>query len=180
MLAHARRGVLVCVLLAFAGATGTFATAGQERGAARAKDSSGAANSELSIVAAKVQMLLIAPDGKETGYDPRTKKTSRAIPDSTYDEDALLAYDSGRVDPNTTQTIDVRNPPVGKYRLIVSLGTAADGEEYEIQIHIYRNSGEARTARIAGTAQRRKIATYELRVSAGPAAVAIIDPRPQR
>src|SRR5574340_608620 len=90
--------------------------------------------SELRIEAANVQMLLIAPDAKETGYDPKSRKVLRVIPDSAYYEDALLAYDSGRVDPNTTQTIDVRRPAPGNYRLLISPGTATDGEEYEILV----------------------------------------------
>ena len=97
------------------------------------------------------------------------------IPESGYYEDALLVYDSGRADPNTTQTIDVKQPGPGKYRLIISPGTAADGEEYEIHVNLYlHGGGESRTARIAGTAEHAKIATYELRVSVEPPEIAVI------
>lgn len=126
-------------------------------------------------MAANVQLLLISPDGKRTGYDPHSKEKFRTIPDSAYYEDALLAYDTGAVDPNTTQTIDVRDPGLGRYRLVVSPGTAADGEEYEVRVKLYlRNGSEVRVARIAGTAERGKAATYELRVSADPASVVIV------
>lgn len=122
---------------------------------------------ELRIVAAKVQMLLIAPDGRKTGYDPRSKGTVGTIPKSRYDQDALLAYDTGAVDLNTTQTIDVRHPAEGRYRLVVSPGGAADGEEYEVHIHLYLRDGiDVKTARIAGTAKSGKVATYELSVDA--------------
>lgn len=133
-------------------------------------------SSELEIVAANVQLLLFAPDGKKTGYDPRAKKKFHAIPDSAYYEDALLAYDTGAVDLNTTQTIRVLHPQAGKYRLVVSPGTAANGEEYEVRVKLYtRNGGEARITRIAGTAERGKSSTYEFVVGFDPASVAIVN-----
>jgi hypothetical protein len=135
---------------------------------------SGPKGSELSIVAANVQMLLIAPGGKKTGFEPKARKIVKEITDSAYYEDALLVYDSGRADPNTTQTIDVKQPAPGTYRLIVSPGTAADGEEYEIHVHLYlHGGGEARTARIAGTVKAGRTAAYELSVSAEPAGVVV-------
>ena len=124
--------------------------------------------SELSIVAANVQMLLVAPSGKKTGFEAKSQKIAREIPNSAYYQDALLEYDSGRVDPNTTQTLDVKKPQAGRYRLLVAPGTAADGEEYEIRVTLYLQRGdEARTARIAGTAEHDTTATYEIRVSGG-------------
>jgi hypothetical protein len=130
---------------------------------------------ELSIVAAKVQMLLSAPNGKKTGFEPKPQKIVKEIPNSSYYQDALLQYDSGRVDPNTTQTIDVKQATPGKYRLIVSQGNAADGEEYEIHVNLYlQPRGETRTARIAGAARRGKVATYDLSVSAVPAMIAVV------
>lgn len=134
-----------------------------------------AVNAELTIVAANVQMLLIAPDGKETGYDPKLQKQVRTVPGSAYYQDALLAYDSGRVDPNTTQTIDVGHAVAGTYKLVVSAGTAAEGEEYEVRIRLSRRDGsEAAIARITGTAEREKPASYELRVSVDPGGVTVV------
>lgn len=134
-------------------------------------------DAELTIVAANVQMVLIAPDGKETGYDPKLKKQVRTIPDSTYYEDALLAFDSGRVDPNTTQTLSVQHPKAGKYRLVVSSGTARDGQEYEVRIAFAQRDGsETHNLRLAGAAKREKPAIYELRVSEDPPGVLIADP----
>jgi hypothetical protein len=128
--------------------------------------------SELTVVAAKVQMLLIAPGGKKTGYDPKSRKVVRGIPNSAYYQDALLQYDSGRVDPNTTQTIDLKRPQAGPFRLVVSPGTAADGEEYEIHVNLYlQGGGEARMARIAGTMEAGRSTVYELSVSAEPPGV---------
>jgi hypothetical protein len=147
-----------------------------QRVAATPELNSRADSSELTIVAANVQLLLIAPDGKQTGYDPKTRKIVKAIPNSAYNEDALLAYDTGAVDPNTTQTIDVKHPPAGKYRLVVSSGTAADGEEYEVQVKLYaRDGSDARIARITGTAERGRTANYELQIAAGPQAELILD-----
>jgi hypothetical protein len=135
--------------------------------------------SELSIVAAKVQMLLIAPDGRRTGFEPKSQKIIKAIPNSAYYQDALLQYDSGRVDPNTTQTIDVKRPPIGRYRLLVTPGTAADGEEYDIRVNLYlQGGGETRTTRIAGTAEAGKIANYELRVNVEPPGVVVVEKLP--
>lgn len=129
-----------------------------------------AAGSELRIVAANVQLLLIAPDGKKTGYDPKLQKEMRAIPDSAYYQDALLAYDSGRVDPNTTQTIDVRHPRTGQYKLLVSQGTAADGEEYEILVHLYRSEGsEVPVLRLSGTAKSGAPAAFKFVLDNGAA-----------
>jgi hypothetical protein len=131
--------------------------------------------SELTVVAADVQLLLIVPSGKKTGYDAGTRKQLRAIPDSAYDQDALPAYDSGRADTSTTQRIDVRHPAAGKYRLIVSAGTLADGREYEVRITLYgRDGSEARSVRVTGTAARDKPASYELRISTRPGHVAIL------
>ncbi len=168
--------VVVSVVLAIA-SVACSASAQQQR--TKAEQNSGAA-SELRIVAANVQLLLIAPDGKETGYDPKTRKIAKTIPGSAYNEDALLAYDSGRVDPNTTQTIDVKHPSAGKYRLVVSPGTAADGEEYEVRVHLYRPAGgEARNVRIAGTARRNKAATYEIQVKGEPPELCLPVARPR-
>lgn len=117
---------------------------------------------ELRIVAANVQLLLIAPHGKKTGYDAKSRKQLRAIPDSAYYQDALLAYDSGRVDPNTTQTVDVRHAPAGKYKLLVSQGTAADGEEFEVLIHLYSRDGrEASFLRLSGTVKPGAPAAFD-------------------
>jgi len=136
---------------------------------------------ELRIVAAKVQLLLIAPNGKKTGYDPTTKRKLRAIAHSGYYEDALLEYDSGRVDPNTTQTIDVRRPAAGTYRLIVSPGTAADGEEYEVRIHLYSQDGSgAKDARIAGTARQGSSEEFEFRIGAASSGVEVVEPPSRR
>lgn len=132
--------------------------------------------SELRIVAANVQMLLIAPDGKKTGYDAKLKQKVHGISDSAYYEDALLAFDSGRVDPNTTQTIDVRNPVAGKYRLKVTPGTAPDGEEFEIQVSLSLRSGDERNARVAGTAERKKPSSYEITVNAESEVLKIATP----
>jgi hypothetical protein len=142
---------------------------------------SSAKGSELSIAAAKVQMLLIAPDGKKTGFEARSRRIVKAIPNSAYYQDALLQYDSGRVDPDTTQTIDVKQAIPGKYRLIVSQGTAASGEDYEIRVNLYlQDGGETHTARIAGTVERGKVAAYELSVSAEPASAVVIDQQKHR
>lgn len=137
--------------------------------------------SELRIVAANVQMLLTASNGKETGYDPKSRKTLRAIADSDYYEDALLAFDSGRVDPNTTQAIDVRQPVQGTYRLLVSSGTAADGEEYEILIHLYRNDGsEAPIVRLSGTAKQNAPTVFEFELKGSPPRSALLRPPPDK
>jgi len=126
-------------------------------------------------------MLLIAPDGKKTGFETKSGKIVKTIPNSAYYQDALLQYDSGRADPDTTQTIDVKQPMAGRYRLLVSQGTAADGEGYEIHVSLYSQlDGEAQTARTAGTAERGKIATYELSVSGDPATVVVIDRQKQK
>ncbi|HVB87502.1 MAG TPA: hypothetical protein VNK23_12650 [Candidatus Dormibacteraeota bacterium] len=130
---------------------------------------------ELKIVAADVQLLLIAPNGRETGYDPKIGKEKKTIPESSYYKDALLAFDSGRADTSTTQTIDVQHPAAGKYRLVVSSGGLAEGESYEVRVTLYRADGsEASNARIAGTVKHDKAAMYELRLSAEPATVAIV------
>jgi hypothetical protein len=147
----------------------------------KAYGSSGAKGSELSIVAAKVQILLIAPNGRKTGFEPKSERIVKEIANSAYYQDALLQYDSGRVDPNTTQTLDVKQATPGKYRLIVSQGNAADGEEYEIHVNLYlQPRGETRTARIAGTVKAAKLATYELSVSAGPAMVVVVGQQKQK
>jgi len=129
--------------------------------------------SELKIVAADVQMLLIAPNGRETGYDPKTKKIIKGIAASAYYQDALLAYDTGRTDLSTTQTIDVQHPAAGKYRLVVTGDGLPDGESYAVRATLYRpDGGEADIAHIAGQVKRGKTETYELRVTSEPATVA--------
>jgi hypothetical protein len=127
-----------------------------------------AVRSELSIVAADVQLLLIAPDGKKTGYDPRAKKQVREIPGASYFEDALAEFDSGRVDRSTTQTLQVRRPQAGNYRLVVSPGYLEDGERYEVRVKLYRGDGsEAANARIDGTVKGREAVEYEVMLSGG-------------
>ncbi len=122
-------------------------------------------SNELIITAANVQLLLIAPDGKRTGYDPKTKKQYRAIPESGYFQDALPAYDTGRTDLSTTQTINVQHPAAGKYRLIVSGGSAPSGESFDVRVKIYRNeSSKAGKARIAGTIKSGVPNVYELQL----------------
>jgi hypothetical protein len=143
--------------------------------AARPSAKSKADGSELKIVAADVQMLLVAPNGRETGYGPKTKKIIKGIAASAYYQDALLAYDTGRTDLSTTQTVDVRHVAAGKYRLMVTGGGLADGESYEVRVTLYRADGsEAGNARIAGRVEHDRAQTYELRVSADPAAVVIV------
>jgi hypothetical protein len=162
-------------LLLVAAATVFGATAAPQRTATKSTLNAGAAGSELRIEAANVQMLLIAPGGKETGYDAKTKTVTKEIPRSAYYEDALLAFDSGRVDPNTTQTVDVKNPAAGNYRLVVSPGTAPDGEEYEIRVSLYLRGGAEQNVRISGKAKRDRTASYELAVNAGSAILRVIN-----
>jgi len=146
-----------------------------QRAPAGSHAKSQADSSELKIVAADVQLLLVAPNARETGYDPKTKKEIKTIPDSAYYQDAQLAYDTGRTDLSTTQTIDVQHPAAGKYQLIVFGSGLPDGESYEVRMTLYRADGsEAGNARIAGTVKRDKTETYELRVGANPARVAIV------
>lgn len=146
-----------------------------QRAAAIPRAKSQRNRSELKIVAADVQLLLIAPNGRETGYDPKTRKEIKTISDSAYYQDALLAYDTGRTDLSTTQTIDVQHPAAGKYRLIVSGSGLPNGESYEVRVTLYRADGnEAGNARIARSVERDKTETYELRVGADPATVAIV------
>lgn len=142
---------------------GVFAAGVQRVDAKEQARNAQADGSELSIVAADVQLLLIAPDGKETGYDPRAKKQVREIAGATYFEDALAEFDSGRVDRSTTQTLQVRRPRAGKYRLVVSPGYLEDGERYEVRVKLYRkDSSEAADGRIEGTVKGREAEVYEL------------------
>jgi hypothetical protein len=173
---RARRTWSLPVLLFFALELCVPSMRARQLSSAKSTANSGLKNCQLSIVGAKVQMLLIAPGGKKTGFESRSQKIRKEIPYSAYYQDALLAYDSGRVDPNTTQTIDVNHPAAGTYRLVISPGTAADGEEYEVQIHLYSpDGGNLKTARIAGIAKRGKTATYELVVGGDPGTVAVLD-----
>lgn len=175
------RAVEVCVLLACAFLTVGALEARQHQAGTKGGLPSRKDRGELSLVAADVQLLLIAPGGKETGYDPKSKKILKEIPGSVYYQDALLAYDSGRVDPNTTQTLNVQQPVAGKYRLIVSRGSAADGEEYEIRVHLYgADGGDARDVRIAGTSKRGDTATYELLLRLGPAKAIVVQDSARR
>lgn len=169
----------MCVLLACTFATVSASTARKNQAATKRTRPVGNDRGELTVVAADIQLLLIAPGGKETGYDPKSKTILKEIPGSAYYQDALLAYDSGRVDPNTTQTLNVQQPKAGKYRLIVSPGTLADGEEYEVRVHLYRRDGsDAGSSRIAGAARRGMPKTYDLQLSTSPrAAVTVIRAR---
>ena len=170
------RAVSVTVSLACALAPAGSVAARQQSDGKRAALATGRRGGELTVVAADVQLLLIAPGGKETGYDPQSKKVVKGIAHSAYDQDALLAFDSGRVDPSTTQTLTVKRPNAGTYRLVVSQGTAADGEEYEVRITLDRLGGyEAGIVRITGTATRGNSTTYELKVKADPANVVIVN-----
>jgi hypothetical protein len=172
------RATAVWVLLVFALASVGLG-APPQRSATKPEPNARLDSGELNIVAANVQLLLIAPDGKETGYDPKTKKRLRAIPESTYDEDALLAYDTGAVDLNTTQTLNVRHPVAGKYRLVVSSGSLADGQEYEIRVHLYRSDGsEAANIRLAAAARAAKPATYEFDLRTSPESSLVVSHTP--
>jgi hypothetical protein len=127
-------------------------------------------DSELNIVANGVGLLLIAPDGRETGYDPESKKEYQAIPDSEYSADALAADDgSGEVNPSTTQTINVRQPISGKYRLEVSAGGLAEGEAYKIRASLYlRDGNEVPEVSLTGAAMPSVPDVYEFQLSTDP------------
>lgn len=144
-----------------------FPVAGSQRAKVKESTKAGAAwradSGELQIAAADVQLLLIAPDGKKTGYDPKAKRQVRGIPEASYFEDALAEFDSGRVDRSTTQKLQVQRPRVGKYRLVVSPGYLEDGQRYEVRVKLYReDSSLAANARIDGTVKGHEAAEYDV------------------
>jgi len=152
---------------------------GTLRCAAQAASGAAGANAaELKIAGRDVQMLLIAPGGRKTGYEAKSGKIVRGIADSGYFEDALLAFDSGRADNSTTQTIDVRRPAAGDYKLMVMAGKLADGERYEVRATLYRaDGGEAGTVRIDGKAWHGHAASYELKIAGAPGRLELLSGR---
>jgi hypothetical protein len=79
------------------------------------------------------ELLLIDPKGRKTGHDPRTHKTYTEIPRSAYEGEYISDAVTGAPGP-VTKIIDIRNPPIGRYRLQV---IGIEHSLYDLEIRGY-------------------------------------------
>lgn len=79
------------------------------------------------------ELLLIDPQGKMTGCQPRLKTTFCEIPNSSYENEGLDDAVSGAPGP-VSKIIDVRNPLSGKYVLKI---IGVESRRYSLEIRSY-------------------------------------------
>jgi hypothetical protein len=76
------------------------------------------------------ELLLVDPQGRKVGKDPRTNRVFRQIPNSSYEYEGIADAVSGAPGP-TTGIAYVRNPMAGEYSLRV-IGVESYGYDLEI------------------------------------------------
>jgi hypothetical protein len=81
--------------------------------------------SELDLWAnGDTDLLLVAPNGSQTGFDPKTQTRANEIVASAYATDQLEDGSGATVDSGVFHSIQVRQPAQGTYSVVVS-GVAA-------------------------------------------------------
>jgi hypothetical protein len=79
------------------------------------------------------EILLIDQQGRKTGHNPQTNKTSMEIPHASYEEESISDAVSGMPGP-VTKIIHIRNPISGEYSLKV---IGKESSEYDLEIRGY-------------------------------------------
>lgn len=79
------------------------------------------------------ELLLIDPQGRKVGNDPRTSETCTEIPNASYERESIADDVSGAPGPETA-IIYVGNPESGEYCLQV-IGRESSG--YDLEIRAY-------------------------------------------
>ena len=98
---------------------------------------SSAPDSSVSVKS-KVQLLLVDPYGRQTGYDPAIKKRVVKIPKSGYSVEFLNDNDTGMPGPENIQ-LEVIGASAGKYSLLIY---AIDDTEYSYDMRGFTFDGE--------------------------------------
>jgi hypothetical protein len=79
------------------------------------------------------ELLLIDPQGRKVGNDPRTSKTYAEIPNSSYERESIADDVSGAPGPETA-IIHIGNPASGEYSLRV---IGRESSQYDLEIRGY-------------------------------------------
>ena len=77
------------------------------------------------------ELLLIDPQGRKVGNDPRTSETCTEIPNASYEHESIADDVSGAPGPETA-IIHIGNPASGEYSLRV-IGRESSGYDLEIR-----------------------------------------------
>jgi hypothetical protein len=79
------------------------------------------------------ELLLIDPEERKTGHDPRIDKSYMGIPSSSYEEESISDAVTSAPGP-VTKIIDIRNPSIGEYVLKV---IGKEPSAYDLEIRGY-------------------------------------------
>lgn len=113
-----------------------------------------------------VEILVTNPEGTNTGFNPTSRETVEAIPDSVYFKDRLDDDETGAAATETGHIVQISQPLQGTYDVNV-VGLSAG--TYEVSMRVFAQDGSAeppivvKGIRGAGTQN-----TFELQVTTPP------------
>ena len=110
-----------------------------------------ATNSSLVVAAdTNVELLVVDPAGKRTGFDPTTGNTIQEIASSVYFSDSLINAQTGEPPNETGHQLQIDSPISGTYQVIV---TGRQVGPYTIVIYPFSDDGGSQAPiKLQGTA----------------------------
>lgn len=117
---------------------------------------------ELNIAVHDAALRLVAPDGRETGYD-RNGDDYYAIPGAVYNDNQVAADDERFAGHPFTETLKVQSPIEGLYELMIYGGKRSETYRVEISL-LLTEAGEA-DAVLTGTTNPRLPTVYDFEVN---------------
>lgn len=117
---------------------------------------------ELDIAVHDAALRLIAPDGRETGYDPNGDDYY-AIPWAAYNNNELAADDERFAGHPFTETLKVQMPIEGLYELMIYGGKRS--EKYRVEISLLLAEAEEADAVLTGTTHPGLPTVYDFEVN---------------
>jgi len=128
--------------------------------------------SGLGIVAGSpVELLIVAPNGQETGFDPALGKVVEQIASSDYYTESVGDDTGGGADTNPVKKIEVVTPSAGQYTLKV-IGTGSGG--FTLFISGYDDNGEESMETFTGTTSPGTTLTYDVQYSPSPGSQIVV------
>jgi hypothetical protein len=112
-----------------------------------------------------VELLVTAPNGQKTGFDPTTGNPVLQIPSSDYYTESVGDDSGGSADTPPLKRIEIGTPAGGQYALQV-IGTGSG--TFTLWFAGYDNSGKSNIQTVVGVANTGSTASYNLQYSSTP------------
>jgi hypothetical protein len=118
-----------------------------------------------------IQLLLIDPTSKETGFDPTNTQIKFEISSSSYFEDRVDSDDEITAHVGPVKFLDIVKPSGGQYNLeVIGEGVGT----YSLDINITDNNGNSTGTTVFGVTDSGNISTFSTNVSTTPGQALVV------